>query len=323
MRTPQIPIDSCFGPFTTTHDVIAGIDLSGKVAIVTGGYSGLGLETARTLAAAGAKVIVPARDLDKAKRALAAMPEIALESLDLMDPASIDGFAERFLVSGQALHLLINSAGFMTNDLIRDHRGYESQFSTNHLGHFQLTARLWPALRRAEGARVVAVSSRGHRFGGVDFDDPNFERRAYDRWAAYAQSKAANALFAMSLDERGQAHGVRAFSVHPGTIMTDFARNATKEELRSFGIFDAEGGLIIDPVRGAKTVEQGTATIVWCAVSPQLDGQGGVYCEDCDISSKNESREAGAGVRPWAADPALAERLWQLSEKLTGVTYAG
>ncbi|MDB5566344.1 MAG: short-chain dehydrogenase/reductase [Tardiphaga sp.] len=323
MRTSQTPIGSGFGPYTTTTDVIAGCDLAGKVAVVTGGYSGLGLETAKILAAAGARVIVPARDPDKAKRALQAMPDIALESLDLMDPASIDGFAERFLATGQALHLLVNSAGFMSNDLVRDSRGYESQFSTNHLGHFQLTGRLLPALRQAGGARVVAVSSRGHRFGGIDFDDPNFERRDYDRWAAYAQSKTANALFALSLDELGKSHGVRAFSVHPGTIMTDFARNATKEELRSFGIFDEEGRLIIDPVRGAKTVEQGTATIVWCATTPQLDGRGGVYCEDCDIAGENESREAGAGVRPWAADPEFADRLWQLSEQLTGGSFAG
>ncbi|CAN5252208.1 SDR family NAD(P)-dependent oxidoreductase [soil metagenome] len=322
MRTPQIAIGSGFGPFTTTADLIAGVDLSGKVAIVTGGYSGLGLEAARALAAAGAKVIVPARDLNKAKRALAATPEIALESLDLMDPASIDGLAERFLATGQQLHLLVNSAGFMSNDLIRDGRGYEAQFSTNHLGHFQLTARLWPALRQAGGARVVAVSSRGHRFGGVDFDDSNFERRAYDRWASYAQSKTANALFAVGLDALGKPDGVRAFSVHPGTIMTDFSRNATKEELRSFGIYDAEGNLIIDPVSGAKTVQQGTATIVWCAVSPQLDGLGGVYCEDCDVAGENPSSDAGPGVRPWAADPAFAARLWTQSEQLTGVGFA-
>lgn len=323
MRTPQASIGSGLGPFTTTADVIAGIDLAGKVAIVTGGYSGLGLETAKILVSAGAKVIVPARDADKARRALAQTPAIALESLDLMDPASIDGFADRFLASGQPLHLLVNSAGLMTNDLVRDGRGYEAQFSTNHLGHFQLTGRLWPALRRAGGARVVAVSSRGHRFGGVDFEDANFDRRAYDRWAAYAQSKTANALFAMSIDALGKSDGVRAFSLHPGTIMTDFARNATKEELRSFGIYDEEGRLIIDPVRGAKTVEQGAATIVWCATSPQLDGPGGVYCEDCDIAVLNASGEAGPGVRPWASNPEFADRLWQLSEKLTGVVYAG
>jgi NAD(P)-dependent dehydrogenase (short-subunit alcohol dehydrogenase family) len=322
VRTPQIAIGSGFGPFTTTTDLIAGVDLTGKVAIVTGGYSGLGLETAKILAGAGARVIVPARDQDKAKRALAATPGITLDSLDLMDPASIDGFAARFLATGKPLDLLVNSAGFMSNDLIRDSRGYEAQFSTNHLGHFQLTARLWPALRRAPRARVVAVSSRGHRFGGVDFDDPNFERRAYDRWAAYAQSKTANALFALGLDDFGQAHGVRAFSVHPGTIMTDFSRNATKEELRSFGIYDAEGNLIIDPVRGAKTVEQGAATIVWCAVSPQLYGFGGVYCEDCEIAGENPSGDAGPGVRPWASGPELARRLWTLSERLTGVSFA-
>ena len=319
----QQPIGSGFGAATTAAEVIAGRDLSGKTAIVTGGYSGLGLVVAKTLAGAGAQVIVPARDQTKARAALAGSPELTLEHMDLMDPASIDAFADRFLASGRPLHLLIDSAGVMASPLTRDARGNESQFATNHLGHFQLAARLWPALVKAKGARVVAVSSRGHKGSPVDFDDPNFERREYNPWTAYAQSKTANALFAVELDRRGAAEGVRAFSVHPGGIMTDLMRYMDDEGLRKFGFIDDEGGRILDPARGKKTPEQGAAAIVWCATSPKLDGMGGVYCEDCEVSAiadGTETRMEG-GVRAFACDPQAAERLWTLSEKLTGVSF--
>jgi NAD(P)-dependent dehydrogenase (short-subunit alcohol dehydrogenase family) len=319
--TPQAPIGSGFGPATTASDVIRGCDLSGKVAIVTGGYSGIGLETVRTLASAGARVVVPARDVDKARKALEPLPGVALHSLDLMNPASIDDFASRFLASERTLHILVNNAGIMANPLTRDARGYESQFSTNHLGHFQLTARLWPALLHAEGARVVAVSSRGHRRAGVDFEDPNFERRPYDPWVAYGQSKTANVLFAVYLDALGESHGVRAFAVHPGGIlMTGLSRYMSPEEIRATGYVDDEGQPIIDPARNMKTVEQGAATSVWCATSPQLDGMGGVYCQDCDIAIVVSADSTEMGVVPWAIDPELADRLWHLSERLTGVT---
>lgn len=317
--TAQRPLGSGFGPATTAAEVLAGQDLSGKTAIVTGGYSGLGLVAARTLAAAGAEVIVPARDADKARAALAPYPALRLESLDLMDPASINGFAARFLESDRPLHILVNSAGVMAAPLSRDARGYESQFSTNHLGHFQLTARLWPALRQAQGARVVSVSSRGHARAPVDFDDPNFERREYDPWAAYGQSKTANVLFAVELDARGQADGVRAFALHPGGIITNLGRFVPDEHMRAFGMIDDEGRPIIDPANDRKSPEQGAATLVWCAASPQLAGLGGVYCEDCDIAEAVAADESqGAGVRPWAIDPQAAARLWTLSEELTG-----
>ncbi len=181
---------------------------------MTGGYSGIGLVTARTLAGAGAKVVVPARDPLKARKALEPHPDLQLEALDLMDPASVDGFADRFLATSQPCTFSSTTRGIMAPPLVRDSRGYESQFATNHLGHFQLTARLWPALRQAKGARVVALSSRGHKRSPVDFGDWNFERRAYDPWVAYGQSKSANALFAVALDAIGVPHGVRAFSVH-------------------------------------------------------------------------------------------------------------
>jgi len=292
--------------------------------IVTGGYAGLGLESVRVFTGAGARVVVPARDLTKARKALAAIKNVTIESLDLMDPKSIDAFAERFLANNPKLHILMNNAGVMACPLGRDARSYEMQFSTNHLGHFQLAARLWPALRAAEGARVVALSSRGHTFGGVDFDDPNFERRAYDPWKAYGQAKSANALFALHLDSLGQPHGIRAFSLHPGGIITtDLSRHSYSEaRLKDMGYLDDKGQPVIDPENNKKTIAQGTATQVWCAVSDNLAGMGGVYCENCNVAwPVPEDSDELLGVRPWARDPLLAERLWALSEKLTGVRF--
>ncbi|MFI5693352.1 oxidoreductase [Kribbella sp. NPDC051586] len=322
----QTPIGSGFSAASTTYDVLRGVDLHGKVAIVTGGYSGLGKETVRAFRSAGADVIVPARDVARAAGELADIDGVVVEQLDLLDPASIDAFADRFLAAGRALHILVNSAGIMANPLTRDARGYESQFATNHLGHFQLTTRLLPALRQAGGARVVAVSSRGHRYSAVDFDDPNFEHREYAPYPAYGQSKTANILFAVELDERERANGIRAFAVHPGSIITHLARYSDRETLRDGGFLDENYEPIIDPARGLKTAEQGAATQVWCAVSPQLDGCGGVYCEDADIAVVHASgvpdsevlavTPGAFGVLPYAIDPENARRLWKLSEEL-------
>lgn len=203
----------------------------------------------------------------------------------------------------------------MASPLQRDARGYESQFSTNHLGHFQLTRRLWPALQRAQGARVVSVSSRGHHIAPVDFDDIHFQRRTYDKWVAYGQAKTANALFAVGADARGERDGIRAFSLHPGSVLGPLARHLTAEEIASFGVHDDAGHLINAPERDMKNVAQGAATIVWCAASPALDGMGGVYCENADIAVLSD--EQRYGVRSWAADRDLAERLWRVSEALT------
>jgi NAD(P)-dependent dehydrogenase (short-subunit alcohol dehydrogenase family) len=330
MTIPQTPIGSGFGKASTADQVIAGIDLAGKTAIVTGGYSGLGLETVRVFLAAGARVIVPARDVGRARTALAALPAAEIWPMDLLDPASIDAFAERFLAEGRPLQILVNSAGIMAlPELTLDPRGHELQFATNHLGHFQLTLRLWPALKAALGARVVSVSSLGHRFSPVVFEDIDFRDRAYSPFAAYGQSKTANALFAVALDKRGVKDGIRAFAVHPGGIVeTNLGKYVDPAMLRDLGAIDAEGKAIINPERGFKTPAMGAATQVWCAIHPALAGKGGVYCEDCDISvplappqgeyALGDTLGQG-GVFPHAVDPVAAEKLWALSEELTGV----
>lgn len=320
--TPQQPIHPGFGPHTTAEQVLEGVDLSGRVAIVTGAYSGLGREVARVLAEAGATIVAPARRLDEARRELAGIPRLEVAALDLMDPATIDAFAAGFLAGGRPLHLLVNCAAIMASPLMRDARGHEAQFSTNHLGHYQLAVRLWPALQRAEGARIVAVSSRGHQRSGVDFDDVDFERRPYDRWIAYGQSKTANALFALGADARGRADGIRAFAVHPGSILTNLTRHLTLDDLRAVGFRDEHGRVPADKQAHYKTIPEGAATIAWCAAGAQLEGRGGVYCENLDIAEV-VLPPSRTGVCDHAIDPALADRLWRLSETLTGATLPG
>ena len=329
MSNRQFPLPSGFSAASTADDVLAGADLTGRTAIVTGGYSGIGTETTRALHAVGARVIVPARDIEKARRNLAGL-DVEIWPMDLAEPASVDAFAAAFVGRDEPLHMLINSAGVMACPLAHDSRGYERQFATNHLGHFQLALRLWPALARARGARVVSVSSRGHRFAGIDFDDPHFHRRAYDPWIAYGQSKTANVLFALGMDKRGAAHGIRAFAVHPGAIVTDLARHMSQDDLRARGALDEHGRPVVDLARGMKSVPQGAATSVWAATSAQLDGLGGLYCEDVDVSpvlvdADSEPGRAShdVGVRPWAIDPLAADRLWTLSEMQTGVAVPG
>lgn len=318
MTTTQHSIGSGFTASSTAAEVMAGIDLSGRVAVVTGGYSGIGLVTTRNLAAAGARVIVPARDRARAETALRGVSGVMVEDLDLTDPSSITEFALRIRKSIPAVHIQINSAGVMATPLFRDADGHEGQFATNHLGHYRLTSALWPLLT-ADKARVVTVSSRGHQIAGVDFEDTNFERRPYEKWAAYGQSKTANALFALELDRLGATDGVRAFSLHPGQILTDLARHLTAEEIAGFDAMDENGQPIIDPSRGMKTVEQGAATSLWCATSAKLEGLGGLYCEDSDIAPLNEGATGRAGVAAWACDPDAAKRLWAASEQMTGV----
>ncbi|MFK8250883.1 oxidoreductase [Ancylobacter terrae] len=317
--TQQTPIGSGFGAASTAMEVVSGIDLSGKLAIVTGGASGLGLETTRALLHAGAEVIVPARNTERARTALQGLAGATVELLDLADPQSVAVFAAHVVSAGRPVSILVNSAGIMATPEMRDAEGHEAQFATNHLGHFRLALGLWPALAAAGGARVVSVSSRGHQIAGVDFEDIDFRVRPYDKWVAYGQSKTANALFAMALDRRGRSHGIRAFSLHPGQILTDLARHLSAEEIASFDALDEAGQPIIDPARGMKTVEQGAATSVWCATNPRLDGLGGVYCEDCDIAIVNNPSMGRKGVSPSACDPESAERLWQRSVAWTGL----
>jgi NAD(P)-dependent dehydrogenase (short-subunit alcohol dehydrogenase family) len=325
MTTPQHPLTSGFGPASSAAEVIDGIDLTGTVAIVTGGYSGIGLETVHVLRAAGAEIVVPARDTTRARAALRQIDGVEIAPMDLIDPASIDAFADGFLASGRPLHLLVNNGGIMATPLARDKRGYESQLAVNHLGHFQLTTRLWPALVAAGGARVIALSSRGHRFSPFVFDDPHFEHRAYEPFLAYGQSKTANALFAVELDRRGRDEGVRAFAPHPGLIIdTGLIRHLDPEVIRATGVVGADGEPLHDPEQQLKTVPQGAATTVWCATSPQLAGHGGVYCENSDISPLLDPADEAAwrkssglpGVLPYAVDPDAANRLWELSERL-------
>jgi NAD(P)-dependent dehydrogenase (short-subunit alcohol dehydrogenase family) len=302
---------------------MSGVDLSGKTAIVTGGYSGLGLEMTGQLARAGASVVVLGRSREKAERALQGMAAVKFQEVDLADPVAVERFAAAFLASEQKLDLLIHSAGIMASPLGRDPSGNELQFAVNHLAPFRLTNGLLPALRASSHARVVTMSSRAHRLAGVDFDDPNFLSRAYDPWIAYAQSKSATALFALCLDKRGEPDGIRAFSVHPGAILTDLARHLTHEQVASFGAFDDDGQVRIDPERDLKSVQQGAATALWCATNSALDHVGGVYCENCDVAPLREADDVRTdGVRKWAADEELAERLWSLSDQLTSASHA-
>lgn len=312
----QKPLGTPFNAFTKAEEVARDHDLSGKTAIVTGGASNLGRETVRVLASKGASVIVPARDQGAARRDLSGIPRVEIMPLDLLDPRSIRDFAAAFLGRKTALDLLILSAGVMATPLFRDDNGHEGQLATNHIGHFRLTTALWPALRSANGARVVVLSSRGHQLGGLDLGDLDFEHRPYDKWLAYGQAKTANALFAVSLDLRGLNHGVRVFSVHPGSILGPLARHLTREEIDSFGALNKDGTAVVDPARDMKTAEQGAATTIWCATASELAGFGGVYCEDCDIAPLEE--DARFGVRPFAVDPAAAEALWARTRLWTG-----
>ncbi len=323
MTHAQHPLGTPFTPASTADEVLAGIDLTGRNAIVTGGHAGIGLEVTRALCRAGASVTVGAREPVAAAAALAAVPGAIVARLDLIDPRSIDAFAAGWLEVGRPLDLLINGAG-ASGGPERDARGFETQFATNHLGHFQLTLALLPALRAAHGARVVNVSSGAQRFGRIRWDDPHFTT-GYDARAAYAQSKTANVLFAVELDRRWAAEGIRGYAVHPGVVVgTKLNSSAGGEALRRMGLIDDAGQAIIDPAVGKKTSGQGASTIVFAAASPMLDGIGGVYLRDNDISPlDDEPRQLTADCIPADAashsiDPASARRLWELSETLLG-----
>jgi len=314
-RTPQQKIESGFGLRSTADEVLKGIDLSGKLALVTGGYSGLGLETTKALVKAGARVIVPARRPEAAQEALSGIENVEVDELDLSDLSSVKAFADRVLASGRSIDLAILNAGVMASPETRVGPGWELQFATNHLGHFALINRLWPLLTAGEGARVVSTSSTGHHFSPIRWDNLNFEGN-YHKFEAYGQSKTANSLFAVELDRRGAEQGVRAFAVHPGGILTPLQRHMGREEMIALKWIDEDG----KGNPGFKTPEQGAATQVWAATSPQLEGKGGVYCEDCDIAKPAQEEGPRVGVKDYAVDPEEAKRLWDLSVELTGVS---
>ncbi|WP_419995720.1 SDR family NAD(P)-dependent oxidoreductase [Streptomyces boninensis] len=329
MAHRQHPIGSGFTAASTAAEVLAGVDLSGTYAIVTAGHAGIGREVTRALAAAGARVTVGARDAGRAEEGLAglvaegAAAGVEVGQLDLLDPASVDGFVGRWLAADRPLHMLINCAGLpvpATREC--DARGYEAQFAVNHLGHFQLTRGLHAALRAARGARVVNVSSGAQRFGEIRWDDLHFDS-GYDPLAAYAQSKLANVLHAVELDRRWAGDGIRGYAAHPGVIVgTALNSAAGAESLREQGLIDEAGRPVIDPELGKKTPQQGAGTIAFGAASPLLDGIGGVYLKDCDVSRlDDEPRPLTADSVPSEAtsraiDPVSAERLWAVSERL-------
>jgi NAD(P)-dependent dehydrogenase (short-subunit alcohol dehydrogenase family) len=314
----QTPLDSPFGHSSTALDVMQGIDLGGKTAMVTGASSGLGVETARALASAGASVLMPVRNRAKGEgvaediRATTGNSRVHVLDMDLAVPASVRECARGVLGEGGPLHILINNAGIMACPLTRTPEGWESQFATNHFGHFLLTRLLLPALERGAPSRVVNLSSIGHRITAVDFDDPHYQTRAYDKWNAYGQAKTANVLFSVAFQARHGARGVTANAVHPGGIMTGLQKDLTHVEMNALGWFDEDGNVR----EGFKTPEGGAATATWAATTTLLEGEGGLYLEDCNVAAPASPDLPYRGVHPHAIDPVAADRLWQLSEEM-------
>lgn len=315
-------ITSAFGARTTALEAIKGITLTGRNAIVTGGASGLGLETSRALASAGAALTLAVRNLAQGQaaadvlRAEVPAAQVSVGLLDLSDLASVRDFAAGWMLPGAALDILINNAAIMACPLTRSPQGWEAQFATNHLGHFALTTALLPALQKAAqktgDARVVCLSSSGHKISGVEFDDIHFERREYNKWKAYGQAKSANALMALGLHLRYGDQGVTANAVHPGGIMTGLQKFLPMEEMRALGWLKADD----TPLDIFKTPQQGASTSIWAATAPQLLGIGGLYLEDCQQGLLAEPSNRVSGYSAHIADAAAAERLWVVSEAM-------
>lgn len=313
-------IERNFGSTSTTGDVLAGIDLQGKTALITGASGGLGAETARALAAAGANVLLTARDLPRGHKVAETIRtespnvEVEVHELELDSFASVRRCAAAILASPQPLDFLINNAGIMGCPLMHTVDGHEMQFGTCHLGHFLLTAELIPALRRAPAARVINLSSAGHFLGGMDLQDPDFRAKPYDKWAAYGQAKTANILFSVGLEARFGSEGIHSFAVHPGAIATDLGRHLDSADIKL--LMGGPDGKTLE----FKTVEAGAATTCWGASAPELDGMGGHYLLDCRVASLSE--DATDGVAAYAIDPQTAEALWKLSEDACGIQVA-
>lgn len=319
----MVLISSPYGAFTDAKDVVADIDLGGRTAIVTGGATGIGIETARALALAGADVMLAVRNLEAGEAAAADInasigdDRVIVGKLDLSDLASVAAFVTAW--GDQPLNILVNNAGVMACPLAYTTDGLEMQVGTNHFGHFLLGVGLARALMNGEEegrtARVVSLSSIGHRRSGVNFDDIHYRERAYDKWESYGQAKTANALFAVGFHRRFADLGVTANAVMPGGIMTPLQRHLPQEEMVAMGWMDADGNVRA----GFKTPSQGASTSVWAAVGPELEGVGGLYLENCGQAPPFDKANPMVGVMPHALDPEAADRLWAVSEETVGV----
>lgn len=316
----QKPVHSGFSARSAAGDVMEGIDLTGRVALVTGGYSGIGLETVRALAGAGARLIVPVRTPSIAKEALAGIAgEIETAAMDLADLASVSRFAAAVADAHDRLDLLINNAGIMAYPQGRTAQGFEMQFGVNHMGHFALTKALWPLLAATPEARVISLSSAGHKISDIVWDDMHFRMTPYDKWVAYGQAKTANALFANSLSRRLRKSGGLAFAVHPGGILTPLQRHLSNEDMIAMGMRNPDGTPSELVRTSFKTPQQGAATTLWAATSPLLKDRTSVYCEDCDIAEAADPAGPDnpfGGIAPYAASDENAEHLWAVSEAL-------
>lgn len=316
----QVPVASQFDRSSTGQEVLAAHDLAGKTAIVTGGYSGIGLETTRALAAKGVKVIVPVRTPAKATAALAGIEgDVHSAPLDLADLKSVKAFTDSMLSELDSLDFLLNNAGIMANPETRVGPGWESQFGVNHMGHFALTTALIPLLSKSPGSRVVCLTSTAHKMSDIRWDDIQFTAGDYEKWQAYGQSKTANALFANALSRRLKKSGGLAFSVHPGGIFTPLQRHLQKEEMVAAGWINEDGSPTELAKQGFKSEEQGCSTTLWAATSQLLENTTGVYCEDCNIAAPTDNSSPMGryfGVDEHATKDDSAERLWEISEKL-------
>lgn len=317
----QKPIQSNFKSKSEPHQILEGVELHGKNAIVTGGYSGIGLETTRALKNSGARVIVPARRKDVATKALdGIISDSDIYQMDLADLKSVQDFVNNFVNEGISLDLLINNAGIMACPEGRVGNGWEKQFGVNQLGHFMLTKGLMDIMAKNEGARFVSLSSSAHSLTGILWDDIHFNKNPYDKWIAYGQSKTASSLIAIEFDRLMKDKGVRGFSVHPGGIMTPLQRHLENEEMIALGWMKEDGSLSDMAAAAFKTPEQGATTTLWAATETRLNNIGGVFCENCDIAvlkkDVDESMKRYMGVADWAIDTDEATKLWEVSENM-------
>ena len=317
----QTPTKSGFHSKTNADEITNGIDLNEKIAIVTGGYSGIGLETTRELVASGAKVIIPAKRIEVAVQNLEGIvSKENIVEMDLGNLNSVKKFTEDFKESFGKLDLLINNAGIMACPETRIGNGWESQFAVNHIGHFLLTKELMDTMAENDSARFISLSSSAHSLTGILWDDIHFQNNPYDKWMAYGQSKTASSLIAIEFHRRMVDKGVSGFSVHPGGILTPLQRHLQKEEMVALGWMDENGSPSEMAKNFFKTTSQGASTTLWCATSSSLNGIGGVFCEDCDIAKRknevDESLQRYFGVADWAVDTEEASKLWDATEKM-------